>query len=306
MSTMPEGASVRVEVAQECIAQPASDSATAYGVQGRARVKGHSSITDKEFALFRDLIFEIAGIHLSDAKKALVSGRLGRRRRHHGFATFRQYHDLVTRQDQALERQIMVDHLTTNETYFFREPKHFDFLRDVLMPRFSNVPELRIWSAACSSGEEPYSIGMVLADGRTDNWRLLGTDISARVLEAARKGIYPLEDTARIPPQFLQRFCLKGIRSQAGSFMVDRAIRERIEFRPLNLNGEWPALGRFHAIFLRNVMIYFNPTTKARLVQRLIAHLEPGGFLITGHSESLNGIRTSLRMVTPSVYQLGR
>ncbi len=280
--------------------------AAARSAPGRAGAVGPGGITDREFTLFRDLIFEIAGIHLSDAKKALVSGRLGRRLRHHNLATFRQYYELVTREDQALERQVMVDHLTTNETYFFREPRHFDFLQEVVLPRFANVPELRIWSAASSSGEEPYSIGMVLADRRPGNWRILGTDISVRVLEAARKGVYPLEDAERIPKDFLKRFCLKGVRSQAGNFMVDRAIRERIEFRPLNLNGEWPELGRFHAIFLRNVMIYFNPATKARLVQRLITHLEPGGFLITGHSESLNGIRTSLRMLTPSVYQLGR
>jgi chemotaxis protein methyltransferase CheR len=264
-----------------------------------------TAISDKEFGLFRDLIHEIAGIHLSEAKKALVSGRLGKRLRHYGFVTFKDYHELVTRKDAAEERQVMVDLLTTNETYFFREPKHFDFVRDHLLPSWRSLGEVRVWSAACSSGEEPYSLGMLLADARGYNgWRILATDISGRVLEEARQGVYPMGEGERIPKAYLARFCLKGVRSQSGNFCVDSRLRERIAFRQFNLNASWSGLDRYHAVFLRNVMIYFNQQTKARLVDRIADHLEPGGHLIIGHSESLNGVSGRFETVMPSVYRL--
>lgn len=259
-------------------------------------------LDDREFARFRTLIFKLAGIHVGEAKKALVCGRLGRRLRHFGLTSYADYLERV--ESDADERQVMVDLLTTNETYFFREPRHFDLLRERLLAPFLKERELRIWSAAASTGEEPYSLAMTLADlcGERE-WRLLGTDISTRVLETARAGIYPLAAAERIPKPYLQRYCLKGVRSQAGNFVVAAALRRRTEFRLLNLNGEWPDLGQFHLIFLRNVMIYFNRETKMRLVGRLADRLLAGGHLVVGHSESLNGLSDRFELVVPSVYR---
>jgi chemotaxis protein methyltransferase CheR len=276
-------------------------------METHARITGDpgvvvNTISDGEFVLFRDIIYELAGIHLPDTKKGLVSGRLGKRLRHLSLKSFRDYFDRV--REDAAERQVMVDLLTTNETYFFREPKHFDFLRGELLPRVGQ-PELRVWSAACSSGEEPYSLAMSLADARGfGGWRILGTDISNRVLAAARSGVYPLEDAETIPKPYLGRFCLRGVRSQQGKFCIDERLRQRVEFRQLNLNGSWGAMERFHVVFLRNVMIYFNATTKARLVERIAGQLEPGGHLIIGHSETLNGLTSRFAVVRPSVYRL--
>jgi chemotaxis protein methyltransferase CheR len=260
------------------------------------------AISDSEFILFRDLIYGLAGIHMPDTKKGLVSGRLGKRLRQLSLKSFRDYFARV--REDAAERQVMVDLLTTNETYFFREPKHFDFLRGELLPRVGQR-ELRVWSAACSSGEEPYSLAMSLADTRGfGGWRILGTDISGRVLAAARRGVYPMEDAESIPKKYLGRFCLRGVRSQQGKFCIDERLRQRIEFRQLNLNGNWGAMERFHLVFLRNVMIYFNATTKAQLVERIAGQLEPGGHLVIGHSETLNGLTSRFAVVRPSVYRL--
>jgi len=261
-------------------------------------------ISDREFRQIRDFIYEVAGISLTDAKKALVCGRLGKRLRHYGLKKFSDYLRLVSGGAHPEERQMMVDLLTTNETYFFREPRHFDYLREEILPRFRGQP-LRVWSAACSTGAEPYSLAMTLAgEHGGDNWHITATDISARVLETARRGLYTLAEASRIPPAYLHKYCLKGVRSQAGQFMIERRLREAIEFRPLNLNGPWTGLDRFHVIFLRNVMIYFDPPTKARLIERMARQLVPGGYLVVGHSESLNGIQGPLRTMVPSVYRL--
>lgn len=261
-------------------------------------------ITEQEFSRFRDLIHDLAGIHLSDGKKALVSGRLGRRLRHYGLNSYADYFRLVSSGQHPDERQTMVDLLTTNETYFFREPRHFEFLRDTVLPAHRGEP-FSVWSAACSSGQEPYSLAMVLDDKLgSDGYRILGTDISSRVLETARQAVYPLAEARKVPNDYLRRYCLKGVRSQQGRFAVHGDLRANVAFRPINLNGEWQQSDRYHAIFLRNVMIYFNRDTKARLVDRLAERLRPGGYFIIGHSETLNGVSDRFRAVMPSVYRL--
>lgn len=260
------------------------------------------TLSDSEFQRFRRLIYELAGIHLTEAKKALVSGRLGRRVRHHGLKSFGDYFELV-RRDASNERQIMVDLLTTNETYFFREEKHFRLLAETLLPQYPSGA-VSAWSAACSSGEEAYTLAMVLAEQRGyDRFSVLGTDISTRVLDDARKGIYPLDQARHIPPEYLRRYCLKGVRSQEGRFAIEERLRRHVAFRHFNLNGAWDGLGRFDLIFLRNVMIYFDAQTKQRLVERIANHLEPGGYLFVGHSESLNGMSVRFQTVVPSVYR---
>lgn len=261
------------------------------------------ALNDAEFRQFRGLIHEVAGISLSDAKKPLVAGRLGKRLRQRGLDSYGAYFQLL--QVDRSEHQIAVDLLTTNETYFFREPKHFDFLRQLLQDELRSGPgPLRIWSGACSSGEEPYTIAMLLAEHLGQrSWEILASDLSTRILEQAQAGIYPLEEAEGIPAELLHRYCLKGTGRFEGQFAVDPAIGKRVRFAQINLNMALPDAGQFDVIFLRNVMIYFNQETKRQVMQRMLAHLRPGGYFIISHSESLNGISDAVKVVRPSIYR---
>lgn len=262
------------------------------------------AINDQEFALFQQLIYRIAGISLSPAKKSLVSGRLAKRLQLYQLQSYGDYYRLLasgTRQD---ELQMAVDLLTTNETYFFREPRHFDFLRAEILTRHTRGQSLRIWSAACSTGEEPYSIAMALHDALGEQpWEVLASDISQQVLARAQKGQYPLSRATLLPEGYLRKYCLKGVGAQEGNLMVQPQLRTRVQFAQINLNAELPRIGPFDVIFLRNVMIYFDHDTKRQVVARLSQVLRPGGYFIVGHSESLHGIASQLHAVQPSVYR---
>ena len=261
-------------------------------------------ITDKELAQFRRFIFEAAGITLSDQKRALVEGRLGKRLAVHGLQSFGQYSDLLGSGEHPDEVQVAVDLLTTNETYFFREIKHFEFLRTQALAARNRVLPFRVWSAASSSGEEAYSIAMVLADClESTPWEVLGTDISTQVLQDASRALYTMERGRHIPSDYLRRFCLKGAGEHQGKLLIGRDLRRRVLFRHLNLNVPLPSMGQFDLIFLRNVMIYFNDETKRQVTSRLITALKPGAFFCVGHSESLNGITQDLEAVMPSIYR---
>jgi chemotaxis protein methyltransferase CheR len=261
-----------------------------------------ATLTDREFFQFKDLIYRIAGISLSPAKKPLVSGRLAKRVKAHQLPSYGDYFRLLGNHPD--EMQIAVDLLTTNETYFFREPKHFDFLRERILPQHQSGRLFRVWSAASSSGQEPYSIAMTLADGLGDRpWEMVASDISMQVLEKARAGHYPLEQTKHIPKRYLSSYCLKGVGSQDGTFMIERGLRSRINFKQVNLNAPLPQLGEFDLVFLRNVMIYFDTETKRQVVGRILELLKPGGYLLIGHSESLNGVVDGLQSVMPAVYR---
>jgi len=263
-----------------------------------------NTITDTEFGHFQRFIFEAAGITLSSAKKALVSGRLSKRLQARRLSTFSDYFELLKSGDDAEEVQTAVDLLTTNETYFFREAKHFELLHGVAKSTATSGQPFRIWSAASSTGEEAYSMAMVLADALPGQpWEVVGSDISTRVLQRARNGHYPLERTRHIPPAYLKRFCLKGIDDQSGTLLVDRSIRQRVAFTQVNLNEGLPNMGLFDMIFLRNVMIYFNGDTKRQVVGRVVATLKRGGHFCIGHSETLNDISDTLVQVAPSIYR---
>jgi len=265
-----------------------------------------SPITHEEFTLFRRLIYKIAGISLSDAKKVLLVGRLARRLQVYELTSFSQYYRMLADGQHPDEVQTMVDLLTTNETYFFREPKHFEFLRDEIIARRSSPGTFRVWSAASSSGEEIYTLTMVLADSLGNApWEVLGSDISTRVLEKAATGHYSLARTEGIPPGFLQKYCLKGIRSQAGTFKIIPELRKRTRFQQINLTLPIPTdIGEFDVIFLRNVMIYFDAETKTKVVNHLLPRLKRGGHLIIGHSESLTGLDIGpLTAVRPTIYR---
>lgn len=263
-----------------------------------------STLSDHEFGEFQRLIYRLAGINLSPAKKALVCGRLAKRLKHYSLDSYHDYLHLLKSGEQPAELQTALDLLTTNETYFFREPKHFDFLQQRILAERQPGSPFRVWSAACSSGEEPFTLAMVLSDQLGEApWEILASDISTRVLERARSGLYAMERASHIPQHYLQEYCLKGVGSQEGRFLMDKRLRSRVSFQQINLNETLPRLGEFDVVFLRNVMIYFNTDTKARVVERIAAMLKPGGYLIIGHSESLNGITDVLSAVRPSVYR---
>ncbi|MBV8035884.1 protein-glutamate O-methyltransferase CheR [Roseateles sp.] len=262
------------------------------------------TISDKEFTRFRDFIFDAAGITLSDSKKALVSGRLSKRVAAHGCESFAAYLDLILGTQAPGELQVAVDLLTTNETYFFREPKHFDLLRKHAQHAVEVRRPLRVWSAACSSGEEVYSIAMVLDDIMgAQGWEVMGSDISTRMLRRARAGHYPLERTRQVPLDYLRRYCLRGFGDHEGSLLIQRPLRDRVQFCHLNLMESLPKAAGYDLIFLRNVMIYFNGDTKRQVVSRVLSVLKPGGHLLIGHSENLNGINDQVTAVAPSVYR---
>lgn len=267
------------------------------------------AISDGEFRQFRDLIRSIAGIELGDSKKHLVSGRLSKRVRERGLRSFGDYYRLIAAGDDHEEYHRMVDLLTTHETYFFREPKHFEYLAGSILPvlgtQTGNSRPFRIWSAASSTGEEAYSLGMTLMDQLGDGhpWEILATDISREVLARARQGVYGTERIDGVPRDYLRRFFLRGIGSRTGTLRVVPEIRSRVRFAEANLNESLAAVGEFDVVFLRNVLIYFDPPTKREIVGRVARQIRRGGWLFIGHSESLNGITTALRQERPTIYR---
>lgn len=262
-----------------------------------------SMFSDLEYGRFRQFVQDIAGINLSDAKKQMVCGRLAKRLQDSKLGSYGEYFRLLESGTRPDELQVAVDLLTTNETYFFREEKHFEFLAQQVLPASRAGQQFRVWSAACSSGEEPYSIAMVLAEHFGEGlWQVLASDLSTRVLEQARAGLYPMARAEKIPRQYLLEYCLKGVGGKSGTFMIDNFIRNHVRFEQINLNESLPKTGDFDMIFLRNVMIYFENETKRKVVSNLLHTLKRGGYFIVGHSESLNGVTSGLVMKSPSIY----
>ncbi len=260
-------------------------------------------ITDEEFGLFQRLIRKLAGINLADSKKVLLVGRLQRRLREHGLDDFGSYYRLLASGRHPQELQIMVDLLTTNETYFFRESRHFDYLRDDILAARRLGGTFRIWSAASSSGEEAYSMAMVLAETLANSpWEVFASDISTRVLVKARSGHYANDRNDGIPPILRHRYCLPG--TDDGSFQIAPRIRDKVRFQQVNLTRPIdPRIGVFDVIFLRNVMIYFDTDTKRQVIANVLPRLLPGGHFIVGHSESLTGLTDQLAAVRPTIYR---
>lgn len=265
---------------------------------------GLTEISDAEFKQFKTWIYQAAGINLSDHKKSLVMGRLAPRMRHYKLSKYGDYFSLLTGPKQSVELQIAVDLLTTNETYFFREPKHFEYLRDQILSQHKTGQPMRIWSAASSTGEEPYTIAMTLAESLGNGaWEIIASDISSRVLDRARTGHYSMERARHIPLPLLHKYCLKGVDDQDGTFMINAELKRRVKFQYINLNNPLPQIGEFNVIIIRNVMIYFDQDTKRKVIERIIPFLRRGGYLIIGHSESLNGITDKLETIKPSIYR---
>ncbi len=261
-------------------------------------------ITNSEFILFREFIYDYAGINLSNEKKTLVTSRLGKRLRHYSLSSFREYFELITDATHSAERQVAIDLLTTNETYFFREPKHFEFMQTEVLSEWGSGKALRVWSAASSSGEEAYSIAMLL-DDVLDNrpWEVFGSDISSRVLKKAKQGHYLQSRIDGIPKAYLRKYCLKGVGEHEGTLLISKALRQRVTFSSINLKKSLKDVGFFEVIFLRNVLIYFDMETKRHIIRQLIEQIQPRGYLFVGHSESLKGIHEGLEFIAPAVYR---
>jgi len=247
-----------------------------------------------DFEFIATALYEDAGIHLPASKASLVYSRLAKRLRHLGLESFRDYCALVGSPSGTEERVQMIAALTTNVTRFFREPHHFDHLKSrVIAPRIADIRgggRLRIWSAGCSSGQEPFSIALsilaLMPDVRGFDVRILGTDINPHVLETARRGIYAAEEIVSVPLD-LRRAWMEN--TGTGAMRLDDAARGLVTFRTLNLMGRWPMRGPFDAVFCRNVLIYFDEKTQTRLLNRITSLLAPGGYLYLGHSERLVG-----------------
>lgn len=263
------------------------------------------TITPEEFTWIATFLRRSTGIELKPGKETLVTGRLDRRLRLHDLSTYTEYFRLIGGPDAPQETQTAIDLLTTNETYFFREPEHFDLLPDLLpTEQEARGRPIRIWSAASSSGEEAYTIALTLADCLgTRPWDVVGSDISSRVLETARRGLYPIEASERIPVRIRQEHCLKGRNDHDGLFTLRAQLRSRVSFVQANLLRPLPDWDPFDVIFLRNVMIYFSPETKTGLLARVTPALRPGGHLLIGHAESLQGVSHQLQLVAPSIYR---
>lgn len=263
----------------------------------------NTEISSFAFHKIRDYVHRTAGIVIGADKTALVTGRLWRRLELTGHSTYESYFAFVSSAAGEQERQVMLDLLTTNETYFFREPAHFDFLRNQIIPELG-PHKMRVWCAASSTGEEAHSIAMVLSDtlGKCD-WDILATDISGKVLETARAGVYRAERINHIPKDYLQRFCRRGIGDYEGMLAVVPSLRSRICFEQHNLLHERASDEQFDVVFLRNVLIYFDQATKQKVLDNILKRLRPGGWLILGHCESLQGLNVGVKVMRPSIYR---
>ncbi|MDO7926578.1 protein-glutamate O-methyltransferase CheR [Pseudomonas sp. KFB-139] len=260
------------------------------------------TLGDTEFLHLQKLMADASGIQLAQNKRPLVAGRLMKRLRYYRLDSYTEYLHMLEQPMYKQERRLVVDLLTTNETYFFREHPHFEFLGQWLARRRGS---LRIWSAACSSGEEPYSLAMVLSEhATTQDWSIMASDLSLSMLHKAHEGIYDIAQAKYFPQGWMQRYCLSGVGDMSGRFRVQAALRDRVTLREVNLVQPLAEdVGMFDVIFLRNVLIYFDNEEKKRIVQRLVCQLRPGGLLFIGHAESIHGFELPVRLVRPSVYE---
>lgn len=275
---------------------------------------GGRELGDREFERFRAIVHEAAGISLSEAKRDLLRARLGKVMRRKGIHDFAEYLRLVEDDPTGRELTLLLDAVSTNVTAFYREVDHFLFLEKAGIPAVRARREaqgdrkVRAWSAACSSGEEPYSIAITLREHfpESQGWdvRVLATDISTRVLAAARHGLYGSDRVGTVPPGLVSK-SFHPERDAEGTlcYRVRPELRRMVTFGRLNLHDEYPFRGPFDLVFCRNVMIYFDRATQERLVNRIHGYLAPGGYFFVGHSESLNAVKHPFRYIRPSVYQ---
>ena len=271
----------------------------------------YSELRDKELEKISKLVYDLCGINLHDGKKELVKARLGKRLRDGKFKSFTEYFRYVTTPEGSDELITMIDSLSTNLTYFFREEKHFQRLKSI-MPQIvqsgnsRSAPRLKIWCAGCSTGEEPYSLAITVRELLGNDGagtKIIATDISTRVLKKAMSGIYAEEKIKSIPKDILRRYFQYGTGTSAGLFRVKPELRQLVDFRRFNLMEQPPAEFLSDIIFCRNVMIYFDKATQSSLVNRFFHCLNKGGYLFVGHSESLTGLQHDFTYIEPSIYR---
>ncbi len=264
-------------------------------------------LSDRQFRKISQLIYDMAGIKLCSGKEGLVKSRLSKRLRALGISNFDAYLEYVGKDRSGRELITLIDSLTTNKTNFFREVQHFEFLRNHILPPFRDEGRrMRLWSAGCSSGEEPYSIAILLRE----EWpvvdqfdvRILATDISTRVLDLATNAVYEEDAVKEIDSPLLRRYFNRVREAPTRAYHVNDAVRRMVRLARLNLMDPWPMKGPFHVIFCRNVMIYFDKQTQLDLVRRFWEILAPGGYLLVGHSESLTASSYRFRYVRPATY----
>jgi len=267
---------------------------------------GEIPLSEREFARIKTRVYEVAGISLSDAKRTLVVSRLSKIVRALGLAGFDAYVDFLERGASAIDGQNFVNALTTNLTRFYREDHHFEHLRQHVGSLIAHKPRgtrLRIWSAACSTGQEPYTVGMDLlaAFPELKRWdfKILGTDIDTAVLAKAARGVYPESELSGLAPERARLIEKIG----DGQIQVPDAVRELVSFKPLNLIQPWPMKGPFDAIFCRNVAIYFDKPTQGQVFGRFGSLLAPESFLYIGHSENLGSGGDGFKLVGKTIYQ---
>ena len=268
--------------------------------------------TETDFLKISRLVYDHSGISLSDSKKELVKARLGKRLRKGKFQSFGEYYSHVINDHSGEEIILLLDSISTNFTHFFRENQHFDYLQNQFLPQIKgrtdrNQKKIRIWSAGCSSGEEPYSIVITLLESLAplSDWdlKVLATDISTKVLTEAQSGIYLKEKVQALLPALTKKYFLRGENQWEHYVKIKSFVKSVVKFQRLNLIDPFSFTEPFNCIFCRNVMIYFDKKTRENLVNRLYDHLEKEGVLFIGHSESLTGIEHPFQYVKPAVYK---
>lgn len=275
-------------------------------------------LTDNDFSYLCKLANDIAGISLSAGKRELIYGRIVKRIRRLGLQDFKEYCDILKQGEEEggdkTERTHFINAITTNVTSFFRENHHFEFMIDVLVPELirkkkntASRPRLRIWSAGCSSGREPYSIAMVLREAipDIDRWdvKILGTDLDSNILEVAKMAIYPKDQENEIPISRRKRWLKMGVGENGNSMKVVEDIKNMVTFRKLNLTEKWPMKGPFDIIFCRNVTIYFDRDTRIKLINDFAEYLDDEGCLFVGHSESLYGLTDRFTTIGRTIHR---
>ena len=263
-------------------------------------------LSQKHFLKISKMIYQMCGISLREGKEALVRFRLLKRLRALGMESFKEYIDFLEHDCSGKEIRSLIDVMTTNKTNFFREITHFNYLREKILPDLK-VPHLRFWCAGCSSGEEPFSLAILLREEIENidirDIKILATDISLKMLEKVRQAYYSQEMLGDIPPLLLQKYFIR-VRSESTTlYQVKHEIRAMVRIGRLNLIEPWPMKGLFHVIFCRNVMIYFDRQTQQELINRFWKFLHPGGYLFLGHSESLSAISHNFKYMKPAVYR---
>jgi chemotaxis protein methyltransferase CheR len=271
-----------------------------------------NQLTDKEFNKFSELIYEQTGIFMKPEKKELLNARLGKRLRVCGLASYSRYYDYILSSEQQNGEFVQfLDSVSTNFTSFFREISHFEFLTKTVLPELAEKTqrgkECFFWSSASSSGEEPYTLAMVIHDFAKTRpeftFKILATDISTRVLGVAAKGVYALSQTTKTPPDILRRYFQKGTGNSSGKVRVKPEVKKAVNFKRFNLMHDFPWNDEMDVIFCRNVMIYFDRPTQERLVKKFYKCLSKGGYLFIGHSESISGIKHDFVQVEATTYK---